>query len=238
MIDIHCHILPNLDDGAKTMGESVEMARQAAADGIHTICATPHIKPPFLPPERIALSRSLLNKRLAAENIPVTVLAGGDVSAFDMPPDLEPYLLHEGPYLLVEFPHEYMPAGAKQLLVGLAARGLVPVITHPERNHGVIENPNRLLELVEGQVRVQITADSLTGLFGKDAEACARFLLKKRVVHFLATDAHSPDRRRPVLSKGLAVAGEILGKEAARRLVIDNPRAVIEGRKEKQRSEI
>lgn len=173
----------------------------------------------------------MLNGRLAREEIPVTVLGGGDVSSLFLPPDPTPYTLHNGPYILIEFPHSHLPANAGELLFNLSISGFIPIITHPERNLGVVRKPERLLDLIDSNIKVQLTADSLTGLFGKDVAACARFLLKKKIVHFLATDAHSPDYRRPILTKGLKIAGQILGKEEALKLVTTNPAAVIEGRR-------
>jgi protein-tyrosine phosphatase len=230
MIDIHCHILPELDDGARNIDQSVEMARLAFADGIRTIVATPHIQPPFLAAERICLSLSILNKRLTRENIPITILAGGDVSMLLLPPDLKQYVIHKGPYILIEFPHSQLPSHAHDLLFTLSTQGFIPIITHPERNLGIIKNPRRLFDLLDLNVKVQLTSESLTGGFGKDAAECARFLLKKRMAHFLATDAHSPSFRRPVLSEGLAIAKQIIGDKAAMRLVTKNPAAVIDGK--------
>ncbi len=229
MIDIHCHILPNLDDGPKEISQSIDMARQAAEDGIRTIVATPHIKPPFLPPERILFSLSILNSRLAALGVPITILAGGDVNALLLPPAPGRYVLHKGPYMLLEFPHSHLPSNAREILFGLCARGLVPVITHPERNAGILRNPGRFLDLLDSNIMVQLTAGSLTGYFGRDVAECARFLLRKGVVNFLATDAHATAYRRPILSAGLAVAERVVGKLAARKLVSDNPAAVVAG---------
>ena len=202
MIDIHCHILPCLDDGPVNLGQSLEMCRLAEKDGIRTIVATPHIRSPFPRPERISLVLSLLNLRLAEEKISVTVLSGGEVNVLEMPPDPETYVLHKGPYLLIEFPHTHLPGNARELLFRLCADGLVPIITHPERNGGVLRNPARLEALLDSNIKVQVNAESLTGYFGADVAECARFLLKRRIVHFLGTDAHSPTDRRPVLSRG------------------------------------
>ncbi len=230
MIDIHCHILPNLDDGPKTIESSLEMARQAAEDGIHTIVATPHVKSPYLSPEEIQHSISIFQNRLDSEKIPIKILYGGDVDALSGPERIQHYTINHTPYVLVEFPHTHWPAQVHEILYDLISIGLIPIITHPERNPGILRKPKRLLSLLDTNIKVQITADSLTGQFGDDCEACARFLIKKGAVAFLATDAHSPEYRRPLLSKGLKVATKILGKQKAFELVEDNPAAVIEGR--------
>lgn len=229
MIDIHCHILPGLDDGAASLDASLEMARMAATDGIRTIVATPHVKPPCIEKERIVAAVVRLNRELAHGDIPLKVLAGADCSASLSPPDFKHYTINGGPYVLVEFPYTHIPANARDVLFGLNVNGYLPIITHPERNPSVIRNPGSLFNLLDSGVKVQITAGSLTGEFGSDVAYCARYLIKKRVVHFLATDAHSPTHRRPVLSKGLRVARKIIGKDEADKLVFTNPRAVIAG---------
>ena len=212
------------------MNEAVKMARIAGEDGIHTIVATPHIRLPYLTPDKIAHTRSLLQEQLDFENIPIKLLSGGDVDALADPNLLKHYTINNTPYILVEFPHSHWPAQAAQILFNMTSQGLYPIVTHPERNPGIVRKPNQLLALLDANIKVQITAGSLTGEFGSDSEACARFLLKKKGVHFLATDAHSPHYRRPVLSEGLKVAEKILGKKEALKMVADNPAAVIAGK--------
>jgi protein-tyrosine phosphatase len=110
MIDLHCHILPGLDDGPKTIQSSIEMARQAANDGIHTIVATPHIKAPFLTLEKIELARAMLQSKLTLENIPIRLLSGGDVDALADPKLLKHHTINSTPYILVEFPYSHWPS--------------------------------------------------------------------------------------------------------------------------------
>lgn len=229
MIDLHCHILPGLDDGPRTLQTSIEMARQAADDGIRTIVATPHINSPYPDLDNIEQTRLLLQEKLLSENIPITLLPGGEVDAFMDPNLLKQYTLNNTPYLLVEFPHSHWPSHASKILFEMISQGLYPIIAHPERNPGIIRKPQQLLDLLDSNVKIQITAGSLAGQFGNGSQACARYLLKKRAVHFLATDAHGLDFRCPILSKGRKVAAKILGKQEALKLVEDNPKAVIEG---------
>ena len=227
MIDIHCHILPGIDDGARSMAEAVEMARIAAGDGIRAIIATPHIADSGTPKEKILLAVSVLNRRLEKEMIPVTVFPGAEVTVGALSCDPHPHTLHQSNHILVEFPHTHMLREARQILFDLTLAGFVPIIAHPERNPSVIRNPIRLLELLDMRVKVQITAGSLTGCFGSDAKACARYLLKKNAVAFLATDAHSAATRPPLLSQGLSVAENVMGREAAQKLVCDNPGRIV-----------
>jgi protein-tyrosine phosphatase len=125
------------------------------------------------------------------------------------------------------FPHNYLPSNFKEILFSLALQGLYPIITHPERNLAIMKRPSLLFDMLHSNVLVQITAGSLTGEFGRDEQACASYLLRKEAVHFIATDAHSADFRCPVLSEGLQFAAKIIGKERAKKLVCDNPDAVL-----------
>jgi protein-tyrosine phosphatase len=168
-----------------------------------------------------------LNTHLEDHNIPVKVLLGGDVSALLSPSHLQDYTINNSSYILIEFPHNYLPSNSKEILFSLAMQGFYPIITHPERNASIMRKPDLLFDMLHGNVLVQITAGSLTGEFGHVEQACASYLLQKGAVHFIATDAHSAHLRRPVLSKGLQHAEKIIGTEKAKKLVWDNPSAVL-----------
>ncbi len=229
MIDLHCHILPGVDDGPTQWDEAMRMARMAAADGIRTIIATPHVVDPVGAANVIRLKVEELNRRLAAEVIDLEVLPGAEVSPLHPPEALTGLTLNGTAYVLVEFPHSHLPRDAFAVLSRLASGGLRPVVAHPERNPSVIRNPALLFELVEAGALCQVTAASLSGGMGAEARACARYLLKKGVVHFLASDAHSAHHRPPNLTTGLRAAAKLIGKDAAQRLVSANPQAVVSG---------
>ena len=228
MIDLHCHILPGIDDGAVDMQTSIDMAMIAAEDGIETIVATPHIKDILHSTVKLRALVTQLNIHLKSQNIPVKVLLGGDVFALINPSCFKDYTINNSRYILIEFPHNYLPSNSKAILFSLAIQGLCPIITHPERNLAIMKKVDLLLDMLHSNVLVQITAGSLTGEFGRDEQACANYLLRKEAVHFIATDAHSTDFRRPVLSDGLKVASKVIGQKRAKKLVWDNPRAVIQ----------
>lgn len=230
MIDLHCHILPGIDDGPELMEESIEMARMAVADGIGTIVATPHVKDLPYPPDLIPARVEAFRQALRAQKIPLNVLAGADVSALLEPALLAPFTLNATGYLLFEFPHSHMPQNAGQLLFNAILAGLRPIITHPERNPSVVRSPQLLFDLVEAGALVQVTAESLTGGFGDAARLCATYLLRKQMVHFLASDAHSSRGRIPQLSRGVAAAAQLVGRDAALQLVTANPACVLAGR--------
>ena len=230
MIDIHCHILPGIDDGPSDIEESIEMATIASSDGITRIVATPHIKDTLIPAATIKKSIATLNNRLTEAGIPVKILQGADVNAMLDISLLEGYTINNTNYILVEFPHSHLPKNAGEVIFNMVVRGYRPIITHPERNPSVIKDPDLVFELLSAGALVQITADSLTGVFGVDMQECALYLLKRGAVRFIATDAHSSSHRRPLLSGGLEVAGRIIGKEKAGRLVTSNPEALLTGR--------
>jgi protein-tyrosine phosphatase len=228
MIDLHCHILPGIDDGPLEMQTSIAMARIAAEDGIETIVATPHIKDILHPTGKLQELARQLNNELEYQNIQVKVLLGGDVFALLSPSSMKDYTINNSRYILIEFPHNYLPGNCKEILFSLALHGFSPIITHPERNSTIIKKPDLLFDMLNGNVFVQITAGSLTGDFGLNEQVCANYLLRKKAVNFIATDAHSTDLRRPVLSKGLEYAARIIGMQKAKKLVWDNPCAVLE----------
>ena len=230
MIDLHCHILPGIDDGAENAKESVKMARVAAEDGISHIVATPHIRETLHPPVFLKKNVTKLNEVLQKYQVPVEILCGADVYAMLPPREVLGYAINNSQYILIEFPYTHIPTNAADIIFNFKLQGLIPIITHPERNPSVIREPEKLFSLLTGNVYVQVTADSLTGNFGMQIQECAFYLLKKRAVHFIASDAHSAIVRRPVLSEAAKVAEKIVGKENARMLVNDNPLAVISGK--------
>jgi protein-tyrosine phosphatase len=230
VIDIHCHILPGIDDGPSEMQESIKMAEIAAHDGITKIVATPHIKNTLHTVSSIRNSIAQLNKRLADLGISIEIIQGADVNAMLDVSLLKGYTINNTQYILVEFPHSHLPNSMREVLFKMMVQGYRPIITHPERNVSVIRDPRVLFELINGGVLAQITADSITGTFGIDIQECSRYLLKKNMIRFIATDAHSSHHRKPVLSQGLKAAEKIIGKEKALKLVTVNPEAVVKGR--------
>ncbi|HUK56995.1 MAG TPA: CpsB/CapC family capsule biosynthesis tyrosine phosphatase [Nitrospiria bacterium] len=234
MIDIHCHILPGLDDGARTMEEALAMARIAAADGIDTLVASSHITPGVYdnPPERIAAAAEAFGERLVEEGIPIRIIPGADVR---MTPELLDgdgrclCINRDTPYFLFEFPHDLVPPGSERLVEALRGRGRVPVITHPERNTELQRRPEKLEPFVRMGCLVQITAMSLTGGFGSRAQAAAERFLKEGRAHLIATDAHNTITRPPILSRAVRRAEALVGAAAARAMVFETPEKMVRG---------
>jgi protein-tyrosine phosphatase len=231
MVDIHCHILPQVDDGAKSWEISLEMCRVAAADGIDHIVATPHSN------ERYAYDRAALADQLAQ------LSQRAQVPSFSLGCDFhfsyenlqnalaEPhsFAIGETCYMLVELSNWSVPPQIRDHFVRVSEAGIVPVLTHPERNPVLQKDPLRVLEFVELGAVVQVTASSFTGDWGETALKAAYWLLQHDAVHVLATDAHDDARRPPVLSAGAQEAAKVCGEEIAHALVEENPRAIISG---------
>jgi len=235
MIDLHCHILPGIDDGPETLDESIEMCRIAAADGITTVVATPHFRPGTYDCGDVGTHVADLQKEIDSRGIGLTLLAGADVSVtpelvYHVEADRRLTINGTGRYVLAELPHEAVPSGWDRFLLSLRERGITPVLTHPERNRWFLSNRDSLVPFVLSGGMVQITAMSLTGAVGNDVQDYCRSLLRRNLVHVIASDAHSADKRPPVLSTAVNAAADIVGQAAARCLVLDNPRAIIEGR--------
>jgi len=232
VFDIHCHILPEVDDGPKSWDMAIEMCRMAAADGITHMVATPHAN------DRYAYDRAYLQELL--DQLQVRLGESPQLSlgcdfhlsyenlerVLDRPHN---YTIGATNYLLVELSNFSVPVQVGECFTRLGDRGLTPILTHPERNPILQQTPQRVLEWAEQGCLVQVTASALTGFWGERPEIIARWLLDRSVIHFLATDAHDVKRRVPILSQGRDVAAQIVGAEYAKALVEDNPGAVVRG---------
>lgn len=230
MVDIHSHILPQVDDGPKSWDVAVSMCKAAAADGIAHMVATPHAN------DRWAYDREFLQGEIAR----LQTLVGDAIKlslgcdfhlSFENIQDalVHParYVIDSTRYLLVEFSNYSVPEHATDALFKLGDRGLTPIITHPERNPILRENLQRVAEWAEHGCVVQVTASALTGFWGERTRRAARWLLEHQVVHVLATDAHDLEKRVPILSGGRDAAAEICGDEVAEALVEGNPQAIV-----------
>ncbi len=206
-VDIHCHLLPGIDDGAKSPEESLAMARMAVADGISTVIVTPHQLGGFAQNHGDAIRERTadLSQLLAEHNIPLTVLPGADVR---IEPDMIARiqqgdvlsLADHRRHVLLELPHEiYVPLD--RLLAELKAAGMVGILSHPERNAGIMANPAIVGPLVDAGCLMQITAGSLLGMFGPQSQNVAERLAIDGLVHFVSTDAHGLKSRRPQLAR-------------------------------------
>ena len=234
MIDIHSHILPDTDDGARSIEEAVEMARIATQDGIEYMVSTPHMFNGLSEnpePAHIVERVAALNEAIGSGGL--KVLPGNEVhishEIAEQARTNRVTKINQRNYMLVEFPQLTMPVGAEELFYKLQLQGVHPILVHPERNGQIQNHPSIVMKLIESGVYIQVTAMSVTGEFGPAAKYCVDSLLRHNCVHFLATDAHRTKSRPPILSRGRDAAAAIVGKEAAVALVESNPRAVING---------
>jgi protein-tyrosine phosphatase len=232
MIDLHSHILAGLDDGARTVDESREMARVAVAEGVTVVAATPHVREDF-PTSAAAMEKAVrkLNRELAARDIELEILPGGEVDLewlTTMPEDERRRftIAQTGRYLLVEVPLVGWPLSLDAQMFALRSSGVTPILAHPERNSEVQANPTLIERLVRSGACVQVTAASLDGRLGRRASQACRRLLDLGLVHVLASDAHAPDIRRGGLAQGVAALRD---DGLARYLTLDVPAAIVAG---------
>jgi protein-tyrosine phosphatase len=235
MIDLHCHILPGIDDGASDLSVSLEMARAFVADGVTVVACTPHILPGLYPNSgpKIRDATAKLQQALDDQGITLTLVTGADnhvVQGFVTGLRSGHLLtLRDSRYVLVEPPHLVAPVRIDDLFFELLAAGFVPILTHPERLSWIDADYARIERLRAAGVWMQITAGSLAGNFGRRPRYWAERMLDEGAVHILATDAHDASRRRPNLSEGRDLAAKRIGADGAEHLVLTRPMAILNG---------
>jgi protein-tyrosine phosphatase len=233
MIDLHCHILSGIDDGARDAGVSLAMARAFVADGVTTVACTPHILPGVFantgPQIRAAVAA--LQQRIDEAGIGLRLVTGADNH---VDPDFVGGLrsgrllsLADSRYVLVEPPHHVAPPRIEDLFFAIMAAGYVPVLTHPERLSWIAKQYETIERLVETGAWMQVTSGSLAGAFGRTAQYWGEKMLCEGRVHILATDAHNMDRRPPDLARGRQLAAKLVGDAEAERLVLTRTMAVL-----------
>lgn len=235
MIDIHHHCLPGVDDGPSELDEAAAMCRVALDEGIETIIATPHVSRGRWQPMSIPeLTARLDELRSRVGDRPRLVLGSEYFFGHDMVEVLESGTtivpLAGSRYVLIEFAAHAVPPHLEQPFYQLQLAGWVPVVAHPERNLVFQNSPDLVESLLFHGAKLQITAGSLTGDFGRKAKATAETLLRRRTVHFVATDAHNITRRPVRMRTAMAILQELVGDSVAAALTHDNPLAVLENR--------
>lgn len=235
MIDLHCHILPGIDDGASDLTESLALLQLAVTDGITRMVATPHINPGYFDNTKTTIQQALtqLRQALAQQHIAIQVAAAAEIRVTaDLMPAFEqgqlPILGHwqQQQVLLLEFPHSHIPAGSDKLVKWLQQRGVMPMIAHPERNRDVQNDPKILAPFIRAGCLFQLTASSLLGDLGDRHQECARLLLQQRLFTVMATDSHNLLRRPPKLAAARAEAGRLTDEHYATELVQTNPQLI------------
>lgn len=235
MIDIHCHILPGLDDGAESLDVSLAMAEMAVADGVTHVVCTPHITPGVYhnTAEGIASQVARLQADLDVRGIPLRLAAGADIHisptlVADLESGVVPTLAGSRA-ILFEPPHHVLPPRMDQAVARLIAAGYVPVITHPERLSWIESRYDLVVALSDMGAPMQITAGSITGAFGKRPQYWAERMLDEGRVDIVASDAHNTRTRSPRLSSARDIVAARLGAEEAENLVLWRPAALLNG---------
>ncbi|MEW8970787.1 MAG: CpsB/CapC family capsule biosynthesis tyrosine phosphatase [Mesobacillus sp.] len=201
MIDLHCHILAGIDDGAQTLEDSIEMARAAVTEGIDMIIATPHHKNGRYENSKQSIieKTNQLNEVLTREDIPLKILPGQETAIHgDLLKGItlgEVSTLNDTKYIFVELPSGHVPRYTDKLLFDLQMEGKIPVIVHPERNQEIIERPEILYQMIKNGALSQVTASSVCGIFGKKIKSFSEQLIDANLTHFIASDAHNTKKR-------------------------------------------
>ncbi|MFO7763699.1 MAG: CpsB/CapC family capsule biosynthesis tyrosine phosphatase [Wenzhouxiangellaceae bacterium] len=237
LTDLHCHMLPGIDDGSRQMEQSLAMARIAVADGISTTVVTPHhLNGVYSNPARqIRAGIEALNEALERAGIGLNILPGSELHLTpELPAELDQgtalTIANQGKAALVELPVHTVPMGAEHLLEQIIAMGLTPLIAHPERNSELRRSPERLGEWVEMGCLGQVTVQSCTGRFGEAVQRAARTMVQRGCIHVAASDAHRDRRRVPQLTPAREPLAQWAGEEVARLLIEVYPTDLAAGR--------
>jgi len=233
MVDIHCHILPGVDDGAKSWEIAIEMCAMAVADGIDHVVATPHANDVYSydRAQNTALLQELSRK---APSAPAFSLGCDFHFSFeniqDLISDREKYVISGTSYLLIELSDYSISPTIDATVSRIVSMGITPILTHPERNLILQGQPERILKFAENGCVIQVTANSITGFWGERARKISKWLLDREAVHVVSTDAHDLRRRPLRLSEAYEEIKRSYGDDIAEFLTEGNPRAIVQNR--------
>lgn len=236
MIDIHCHILPDVDDGSKNLEQSIEMVRMEHSGGTKAFIVTPHVieKKDYERVEGFAAIMEQLQATLNSEGIDVTLYPGGEIYPMrhllvGVDAKKPVTLAGKGRHMLLDLPMGALPNDFEGILYELQIRGITPILAHPERCGPFQMEPDRLEPFLDKGVACQVNVGSLAGKYGPGAQDAAELILKRRWAHFLASDMHRAGRK-PYLATGAEAAGEFLDGDYIRMLTVESAQCVIEGK--------
>lgn len=233
MIDMHCHILPGVDDGASDLDEALEMARIAESEGITKIVCTPHFHPDFEYTMGEVLLEEVdnLNKELRNKNVDVEVYIGNELyysnEVIENLDKLNFHSLNKSKYILIEFAPMNLPKNLADVVYEIKLKGYTPVLAHVERYNSVIENPNVIYDCIKEGAIIQVNASSILGKHGKEIKKTTEILLDNNMVHIVASDAHGSERRRPQLKEAYEYIKSNYSKEKANDLFKNNQSLII-----------
>jgi len=232
MIDIHCHLLPGIDDGPPTLEAALDLARALVADGITHVVCTPHVFPGRFENRRSSIEDEFnaFRQVLATHGLPLQLDWAGEVRL--APEALDLLARKEVPFIghlkgernvLLEMPDGQIPLGTERFLGLLVAQGIRPIVAHPERNRAVMEKPARLQPFIDMGCALQLTAGSVVGQFGSKAQAAAQAILDAGWATCIASDAHNLSGRMPRMTDAAAWLQQHYGRAAAEQLAITGP---------------
>ena len=237
MIDIHNHILPNIDDGSKSTEMSLNMLRYAYEQGITDVVNTVHFQHPLF----LNIDHSLGNLQRTAKSlqskldeckIPIKIHLGCEVFYYEnlLKISNDPLTtMGSGKYMLIEFSPKHIPNSQKQVLFDLKMSGITPIIAHPERYKLVQENFNVLYDWINAGCLIQVDAGSLLGLMGEKAKKSSHLIIKEKCCHILASDAHNDSNRNFCIKDAYNFVKNIIGKKNSDLLVYEHPSSIING---------
>lgn len=233
MIDIHSHLIPNVDDGAKSPEETIELIKEAREAGITDIILTPHyiINSYEQNAETLILLKDKLQQIINSENINVNLHIGMEVYITDNLVEIlkqnKILTLAGSKYLLMELPLNTNVQYLDMVIFKLIENNIIPIIAHPERYKFVQEDPSKVRELIDSGCLIQSNIGSILGIYGKKAKKTIKYLLKNDLINFIATDTHRKNTTYPLLQKGIKKIEKITGKEKAEELTNLNAQRIL-----------
>jgi protein-tyrosine phosphatase len=231
MVDIHCHILPGIDDGSDSWETTLEMCRIAADDGITHIVATPHANEEFMY-SRNGHGKLLSELQARVPSLKFTLGCDFHMSYENIEDallDPAPFAIGDTKYILVEFNNFSPPQQMNTSMFRLRSGDLVPIVTHPERNPQLQRNLQTVVQWAASGAVIQVTAGAFLGKWGSTAQRAAEYLLAHRAVHVIATDAHETRRRKPKMAEARKAIARLTSDEIASQLAVSNPSAIVAG---------
>lgn len=236
MIDVHCHILPDVDDGSECMQESINMAMIAKEQGIDKIIATPHYHPEFkyLKGEELNKVCEEFKKQLKENNIDIEIYLGNEIyftyDLIEKISELDFYCLNKSEYILIEFPPTNFPLNLCNIVYELKQKGFIPVLAHVERYIKIHDDPEIIYDCIKTGAIIQINSSSLIGKQGKEIQRFCNLLIGRNMVHLVATDAHGSQRRRPMMKDAYQYIEKKYSKEIADNLFINNAQCILDNK--------
>jgi protein-tyrosine phosphatase len=230
MIDLHCHILPQIDDGSTSWEETAEMCRIAAHDGVRHIVATPHANDKYSYDRKHFESMRQELQATCSQSLDFSLGCDFHFSYENIEDAIffpARYTIADSNYLLLELNDFSLMPAVRQGVFRLVSSGITPIVTHTERNQVLLDKPERVLELIDYGCLIQVTAGAFTGHWGERPQEMAEWLLKRDAVHIVASDAHDTRHRPPILSAAYERVVRLTDKDVAQALFVDNPSAIV-----------